>query len=358
MLCLGMAQKDESQEAVIKTGVNLVASPDICFQFPSQVELNRNDETQETIRQQHLLSLNNCTVPVDQLSDNSRHLETSNSPFHLEDSRIQEGLNFTKESNVSAAINSDPGRSFSKNKLQRSLHNTVHSEGKVAMVSESSISRIMNRMSDQSECKDYSPVVKKRKRISVGAGILNEDEVSSPEISKCSTWTQTLLDSNESDEGKDVFMSSSLHGTRGPGICSSSLSSVDLLVFSRLPYGATLVIYQGIFATIHMDKPFACVFCGESSREKNAVFVHSIQLQNEKLHFLCDPCHHKLTNLQERQFSCNFCNKSFNTRDDLVSHSKVHKEEELRKSVICKICKMAFQLPSALKQHMIVHSGE
>src|SRR6218665_2189406 len=188
------AYKDECQEVIISAEVdNFVASPDILFPFPSEIKLNEHDIIQERANQQHFFS---CTALLDQLSDNSGHLVTDNHAFHQEDLTVQVVLNFTKESSVSAAKTSDSKQSSSKSELRRLLVNRVHSQGKVAIMSESNVSRTIKRTSDQNEGRDYSSVIKKRKRISVAAGVVYEDEVLSPEISKCSTMTQTLLASN------------------------------------------------------------------------------------------------------------------------------------------------------------------
>jgi len=347
-------REEDTQESVIKIGVNdSAASAGVPILFPCQAKLKNNNITQEKTNEEHLLSLNNyCTAHVNQLSDNSSHLETSNLSFDLEDGHIQEVHGLTMESNGSASTNSYSQLNCSKSKLQKSLHNTVHSEGKITIMSELSISSTMKRMSNQNEYKDQSSAFKKRKRFSVAAGVVYEDEISSPESLKCFAMSQTLFSSNHSEKVKEVPFSSSCRGT------SSSLSTIDPLLLSRVPPGATLVIYPGIFATKHMNKPCACVFCGEPSKMKNAVFVHSMQQQNERLHFVCDRCHQKLVHLEERPFSCNICKKSFISKDDFVSHSKVHKKEEFRKRVICNICKQVFTHVSTLRQHMISHSGE
>src|SRR6218665_1442631 len=203
----------------------------------------------------------------------------------------------------------------------------------------------MKRTSDQNEGRDYSSVIKKRKRISVAAGVVYEDEVLSPEISKCSTMTQTLLASNHSEDANKVRSSlSSLHGISRSGALSSLLSYVDTFIASRLPPGSALVSDQSSFATNVTETPCVCMLCGMAFKKQ-----HSSQF--------CDVCHHKLTHPEEGSFLCKICKKSFKTRDDLVSHSKVHKEEELRQSIICNICKRVFSDTTTVKQY-IAHSGK
>jgi len=64
-LCIGMADKDERSEVVTKTDVsNLVASPDIRFQSPSEFKLNKNDDQHETTNQELFLSVNICIAPL------------------------------------------------------------------------------------------------------------------------------------------------------------------------------------------------------------------------------------------------------------------------------------------------------
>jgi hypothetical protein len=67
--------EEETREAVIKREVdNLAASGDVRFQFPSEVKSNKREEkkTEEIV-----LTLTNCTAPVDRLSNNSGQVETS-----------------------------------------------------------------------------------------------------------------------------------------------------------------------------------------------------------------------------------------------------------------------------------------
>ena len=361
--------KDVCHEAVVGAGVNnLVTSSDIRFQFPSEIKLNENDDRQGKTNQELFLSVKISTAPLDQLSDNSGLSETDNLAFQLGDLTVQKALNFTKESSVLTATNSDSNRSSSKSEIQRSLDNGQ--KGKVAIVSESSISRTMNRTSDQNEDRDYSSDTKRINGISVGDGIINEDDVSSPETSKCSTMTQTLPASNHSEEAKEVQLSSS-HAISSPGRASSLSSNANSLIFSKLPYAAALVSDRMVFEVKYMKNPFSCEFCGKRFGQQYHLTQHLMTHLGHlwEKPFFCsqcgmrfklnsDLCHHKLTHSEERPLPCNICNKSLKTKDDFANHSKVHKEEDLRKVLNCNICKTVFSHTSTLKHHMIVHSGK
>ena len=134
-----------------------------------------------------------------------------------------------------------------------------------------------------------------------------EKEVSSPEISQCSTMTQTLLSTDHSGAAKRGSLSFPSQGKNGYGASSTFFNQKKAMPTS-------LEISQ--FSTKTQKMPFI----GMDKQPPGAALISD--------------------------------------QGDIVSHSKVHKEEELRKSHICDICKKVFNRASTLNQHMIVHSGK
>jgi len=371
--------EEESREVVIKTEENdLDVSADVPFEFRSHSKLDKSDEAEGRTFHDLVLTSSNHSALVDQFQANSYHVQISTYPESLKDNH------FKAESN------------YSRNAFDWSSDNVSDQNvlgSKVSMMRESCILNDAKTDSNHSSVNDDSRKSGNTRKISVGAGIMYEDEPSSPDISHSPTATQTLLSSDRSsEEDKEVPSSSSLFGISSHG--ASSLIHMDSLLFPKLPPLATSVSDRDVIATKNVKNPFSCGFCGKSYGSMDAVSRHIIQHHNENPLFSCehcgkrfgeyhltqhlkthrrkkpffcfpcgmrfklksDLCSHKLTHSEERPFPCNICNMSFKTRNDFVSHVKVHKEEEFRN--ISNICRKTFRHAPTLELHMISHSGE
>ncbi|XP_018320260.1 zinc finger protein OZF-like isoform X2 [Agrilus planipennis] len=129
------------------------------------------------------------------------------------------------------------------------------------------------------------------------------------------------------------------------------------------------------------DAPYVCSYCGKrfirSSRHKAHLKVHLLERQkhlnggdnnpSDSFHEenRCPTCSrlyaskgtlrmHMLRH-GEKTLLCSDCGKKFYTKNNLISHSKVHKGEKL---YVCKECNKTFTFSSALKTHMLVHTSQ
>lgn len=58
--------------------------------------------------------------------------------------------------------------------------------------------------------------------------------------------------------------------------------------------------------------------------------------------------------VEEKQFKCDICNKSYNTKAILKKHKKIHgREEEFR----CNLCSRGFKNNDELERHNRIHLG-
>ncbi|XP_075210607.1 uncharacterized protein LOC142317960 [Lycorma delicatula] len=58
---------------------------------------------------------------------------------------------------------------------------------------------------------------------------------------------------------------------------------------------------------------------------------------------------------KEKNYICNFCQKSFNHKTSLKIHLNIHTKE---KNYICNICQKSFNRKTSLKRHLNIHTKE
>ena len=176
------------------------------------------------IIQEPILASNKCNALEEQLPYNTGLVESNIHPFQLEDSQIQTKPILPTAPSGLATTDPDSALSCTNSRLMSALkrssenvYNKVVSESKVAIVGEPRTSNTMKTKSNQSQGKGYPTKAVNGKRISVASGIVYEDEVSSPEGSQCSTTTQTLLSSENSEASEEVPAPSSRQANNNHG---------------------------------------------------------------------------------------------------------------------------------------------
>src|SRR6218665_435765 len=339
--------EDETQDVVIRTSVNEIpASVDVQLQVPSQPKLNKKNETVGSNTHMIASSGDNCFVLLERLQDNSRNVEINTHSFSLEDNHVQ------AQSNNSTTLNrlaeGFPGsviclQSVLKKTFQRSrdnLCNGIVPESKVSIMRESRISKITKTKTNLSQPKENSSKSVKRKRISLRAGIVYQNEISAPDGPQSCHKAKASLCTDYTQVSREV---------------SSPPSRLTFNSFSKLPFVVSLVTDQDFSSATDMDKPFACVLCSK------AVFVPDAQPHGQKQGFssmFCYICLDKLAHPEQQRFSCNICCVSFKAINHLLSHSKAHNREGLRIAIMCYICKKVLTRVYAVKKHMTSHPVE
>ncbi|PIK57467.1 putative zinc finger protein [Apostichopus japonicus] len=114
------------------------------------------------------------------------------------------------------------------------------------------------------------------------------------------------------------------------------------------------------------DKPFCCHFCdrrfGQKSQKKSHEMIHTGERP-----FQCKVCLRTFTQIghlhkhgkihginigEEPTFQCNFCNKSYKHKKNVIAHERKHMGE---RPYQCKICDKTFVRKDVLKSHLKRH---
>lgn len=113
------------------------------------------------------------------------------------------------------------------------------------------------------------------------------------------------------------------------------------------------------YTQCHTDaREFTCEFCGKSFKEKPSLDFHIMVHKGIRPH-ICEVCGHGCLTKQhlvvhsrkhtgEKPYECEICNKGFTRRGGLVNHFRIHSGE---KPFACKHCGQAFTRKRYLKAH-------
>ncbi|XP_061390303.1 zinc finger and BTB domain-containing protein 14 [Musca vetustissima] len=117
--------------------------------------------------------------------------------------------------------------------------------------------------------------------------------------------------------------------------------------------------------SIQNNLPLSCEICGNTFNSRQVLNVHMKIHRQEKTHE-CEICFKRFItacNLQahmrihtgEKPFECKFCGRRFSDRSTHIRHERIHTNE---KPFSCDACGKSFALATTLQAHLKVHTGE
>uniref|UniRef100_A0A3Q3WS66 C2H2-type domain-containing protein n=1 Tax=Mola mola TaxID=94237 RepID=A0A3Q3WS66_MOLML len=133
-------------------------------------------------------------------------------------------------------------------------------------------------------------------------------------------------------------------------------------------------------------KPFVCIFCSKSFRQKCQLVAHRRMHHGEEKPYTCERCgfkfsstltYHKRRHTGEKPYQCDLCGMSFSVSSSLIAHARKHTGERVFPLLISPAetyscvpgetpykcsqpqCSSSFVTSSELKKHMRrLHPGE
>ncbi|XP_058835081.1 gastrula zinc finger protein XlCGF57.1-like [Topomyia yanbarensis] len=128
---------------------------------------------------------------------------------------------------------------------------------------------------------------------------------------------------------------------------------IDCIVcHSKFQTAALLAVHLREHST---QKPYVCTICGKGFIQSNNLSTH-MKVHSGQKPFKCDICNknfsqsnnlktHVRTHTNERPYACAICEKRFNQKNNLTTHMRTH-------SLVCKVCRVQFQHPTELSNHV------
>nr|XP_033817855.1 zinc finger protein 835-like [Geotrypetes seraphini] len=149
-----------------------------------------------------------------------------------------------------------------------------------------------------------------------------------------------------------------------PGSTLGETQEAELLPHLKKEKGA-VVSDLDIQEVIIDEKQFQCSVCDRSFKRAWELFSHEV-VHNEDRPFHCNLCDasfkrhsdfksHRLVHTEERPFHCEACGKKFKRSSNLQEHRRIHTGERPYR---CACCEKPFKTPYELQRHMLVHCTE
>lgn len=105
-----------------------------------------------------------------------------------------------------------------------------------------------------------------------------------------------------------------------------------------------------------------CSFCGKLCKHESSLNAHLRRHQGifGLLEYInCDFDNTNAFFLEERQFKCDPCGKSYFSRNGLIQHQvTAHAEQKPNAKFLCSVCGKGFTTNQRLQIHTFVHTGE
>lgn len=111
------------------------------------------------------------------------------------------------------------------------------------------------------------------------------------------------------------------------------------------------------------NKPFSCNHCDKCFSDASGLRLHKVFIICILIHwtivikfkFLPFHIQFQLSHSEDRNYTCEICQKKFRYTHNLSQHRRTHTQERRHR---CEYCQGAFLTTSALKKHVMLHTGE